>query len=240
MLLQIEPESNPTPSGAVFFAAGFRPFFLLAGIWAVVAMALWLAVWFGRAGAWPVLPPTIWHGHEMVFGFGGAAVGGFLLTAVPNWTGAAITGRPVALLTLAWAAGRLAMASGALLPPPVVAALDLCFLPLLAVVVGRPLIAAGKVRNMIFVVLIGVLMAANLLIHLELMGLAATATAGLRLGIWLLLLMIAVVGGRIVPSFTKGGLRMAGIDVEPKSWPALEIAAPVSLVVVAAADLAGG
>ncbi|MBF0394732.1 MAG: NnrS family protein, partial [Alphaproteobacteria bacterium] len=182
MLLQIEPESNPTPSGAVFFAAGFRPFFLLAGVWAVVAMALWLAVWFGQAGAWPVLPPVVWHGHEMVFGFGGAAVGGFLLTAVPNWTGAAISGRPVALLTLAWAAGRLAMASGALLPPPVIAVVDLCFLPLLAVVVGRPLIAAGKFRNMIFVVLIGILTSANLLIHLELMGLAATATAGLHLG----------------------------------------------------------
>lgn len=240
VLLQIEPESNPASSGPVFFAAGFRPFFLLAGLWAVVAMALWLTVWFGGAGAWPAIPPALWHGHEMVFGFGGAAVGGFLLTAVPNWTGASIAGRPVALLTLAWAAGRLAMAAGAVLPPPVIAAVDLAFLPLLAVVVGRPLVAAGKARNMIFVVLLAILTAANLLVHLELMGRAATATAGLHLGIWLLLLMIAVVGGRIVPSFTKGGLRMAGITVEPKSWAALEIAAPASLVVVAAADLSGG
>jgi uncharacterized protein involved in response to NO len=176
------------------FSAGFRPFFLLAAAWAAIAVPVWLAA-YAQGYALPgAVPAILWHGHEMVFGFGVAAVAGFLLTAIPNWTGRLpVRGWPLAVLALLWLSGRIAMLV------PSAALLDLAFLAALVVVVARELLAGRNWRNLPMLGGLLLLFAANLLLHL---GIAA----GLRLGIATLLMLIALVGGRIVPSFTRNWL----------------------------------
>lgn len=224
-------------SGPVFFASGFRPFFILAGMQAVVALAAWLAMYFGLLDIGG-MSPLLWHGHEMVFGFGLAAVGGFLLTAVPNWTGAAsLSGRPVAILAALWLAGRVAFWLVGILPGWLVTVVELAFLPVLAGMLAGPLIAAGKVRNIVFLPILALFLAADALVGLELLGVAGTGMAGVYAGIYILLLMIAIVGGRIIPAFTATALRMRRIEAAPQSHGWLEIAAPASVVIVGAADL---
>lgn len=236
----IQIENGPTAanrqSGPLFFSAGFRPFFLLAGLDAALTIFVWLGFYSGFVGLKLPYSPALWHGHEMVFGFGAAAVAGFLLTAVPNWTGARISGRPVMVLTLLWLAGRLAFWASGLLPGLVVAVVDLAFLPALAVVLARPLIAAGKVRNLIFVPILGLYTLANLLIHVEAMGVAATGSIGLYLAIYLLALKITIIGGRIIPSFTATALRMSGTPVEAKSHGWIEKILPFAMIAAAVAD----
>ncbi|MFI4988468.1 MAG: NnrS family protein, partial [Alphaproteobacteria bacterium] len=138
-LMAGNPASGILRSFALF-EYGFRPFFLMAGLYAALALVLWLLAWFGTielGGAWP---GASWHGHEMFFGFATAAVAGFMLTAVPGWTNTpALRGPPLMALAALWLAGRLAMWAGAALAPLVVALVDLAFLPLLAVAVAAPL-----------------------------------------------------------------------------------------------------
>jgi len=139
------------------FAYGFRPFFLAAGLYAVIAVGAW--AWILVAGRAPFgeLPPHLWHGHEMLFGFIGAAIAGFLLTAVPSWTGSrGFAGAPLVLLSALWLAGRVAFASAAVLPWPAVAAAELAFLPLLAFLIGRSLVQERN-RNFPMLVIVAVL-----------------------------------------------------------------------------------
>lgn len=240
MRIQIEERDakGSALSGWPFFAAGFRPFFLFAGLSAGLAVPVWLALYTGAVGLALPYAPMLWHGHEMLFGFGAAAVAGFLLTAVPNWTGAApLSGLPLMLLAGLWLAGRVAMLAAGLLPPVLVAVVDIAFLPILAASLIRPLMAAGKLRNLVFVPVIGLLALANLLVHLGMIGTADAAQGGLVMAVYILVLMITVVGGRIVPAFTATALRMAGGDGAIRSWPWLERAAPAAMVAAAAADL---
>jgi uncharacterized protein involved in response to NO len=207
--------------GPVFFAAGFRPFFLSAGIQAAVMLPLWLLVWEGIAALALPYSPALWHGHEMVFGFAAAAVGGFLLTAVPSWTNTPyVSGRPLMVLWGLWLAGRLAFTLGGVLPAPLVALVDMAYLPLLAVLVAKPLIAAGKWRNIAFVPILALFTVANALVHVEAAGGYPVGLMGVWLGIFIVLVMIAIVGGRIVPSFTLNWLRMNGrpTEVKPVGW----------------------
>jgi len=217
------PLQEPTyrgNAGPLFFAAGFRPFFLFAGIQAALMLPLWLAVYSGLSLGLP-FSPVIWHGHEMVFGFAAAAVGGFLLTAVPNWTNTHhVSGKPLMVLFAAWLAGRIAFLAAGVLPPLLVAALDLAYLPLLAVLLAKPLIKAGKWRNIAFLPILALFLIANAQVHAGIAFGAGDAMRGVYLGIMLLLVMIAIVGGRIVPSFTQNWLRMQGrpVEVTPLAW----------------------
>lgn len=214
-----EPVYHGNP-GPVFFAAGFRPFFLFAAIQAALMLPLWLLVWMGALDLGLAMPPDVWHGHEMVFGFAGAAVGGFLLTAVPNWTNSRhVSGRPLMVLFAAWVAGRAAFLLAGVLPPVAVAALDLAYLPLLAWLVGGALVKA-KPRNKAFLGILALFLAANLAVHADLVLEWGDARRGVYGGIAVLLMMIAVVGGRVVPSFTQNWLRMRGrpIEVKPIGW----------------------
>ncbi|HPF27852.1 MAG TPA: NnrS family protein, partial [Steroidobacteraceae bacterium] len=130
-----------TLARAPVFSYGFRPFFLLAGIFAAVAIPTWILIL--RADLAPLgdLPPQLWHGHEMLFGFVAAAIGGFLLTAVPSWTGSrGFAGRPLIFATLAWLLGRLAFAGASWLPLPVVAVAELLFLPVIATLIAPPIL----------------------------------------------------------------------------------------------------
>jgi uncharacterized protein involved in response to NO len=186
-----------TTSGG-FLSGGFRPFFLLASAWAAIALPVWLASYVHGYALRGALPALFWHGHEMVFGFGAAVVAGFLLTAIPNWTGRLpVRGVPLALLAMLWFAGRIAM----LIPGAEL--LDLAFLVALVVVVARELVAGRNWRNLPMLGALALLFAGNLLFHLGIY-------AGLRLGIATLLMLIALVGGRIVPSFTRNWLAKKG------------------------------
>jgi uncharacterized protein involved in response to NO len=204
-------------AGPAMFSYGFRPFFLLGAAWAALAMVLWVPMLAG----WLMLPtafdPVSWHAHEFLFGFLGAVVAGFLLTAVPNWTGRLpIVGWPLAALFLLWLAGRLAVAVSAGLPPLFVALVDLSLPVALAIAIGREILAGRNWRNLMVLAMLGVFALANAIFHYEAaLGLYPAQGAGLRLGLGAALMMIAVIGGRIVPSFTRNWLVKRGVTRLP-------------------------
>lgn len=194
-------------AGPALFQAGFRPFFLAAAAWAMLGMLLWLPAFTGYVAVGDALGPALWHVHEMLFGFGGATLAGFLLTAIPNWTGRLpLQGPPLMLLGGLWLLGRLAVLGLARLAPGAVAVLDLAFLLVMVAIVGREIVAGRNWRNSPMVAALVLLLTGNALIHAEAMGLADTAAMGIRLGISTLTALIALVGGRIVPSFTRNWL----------------------------------
>ena len=187
---------------------GFRPFFLAAALWAIVAMAQWLWILSGGPAPPSVFDPLIWHAHEMLFGFIVAAITGFLLTAIPNWTGRLpVRGWSLGLLLALWLAGRVAVAVSVEIGAAAAAVVDLSFLVAFGAIVLREIAAGGNWRNLPMVGVIAVLAAANLLIHLEYIGGPGDAGLGLRLGIGTVAVLIALVGGRIVPSFTRNWLQ---------------------------------
>jgi uncharacterized protein involved in response to NO len=191
----------------MMWSAGFRPFFVLAAAWAALAVPAWLAAYVHGYALRGTLPPATWHAHEMIFGFGLATVTGFLLTAIPNWTGRLpLRGARLAALAALWLAGRAALLISAAIGPAAAAALDLAFLSVLVAAVARELIAGRNWRNVPVLAALGLLLAANVLVHLHALGIAYTADVGLRLGIATLLGLIALIGGRIVPSFTRNWL----------------------------------
>ena len=223
----------------MLLAFGFRPFFLLAGLAGALTPPVFLAAYTGLIDADFGGPVTYWHGHEMIFGFVVAAVAGFLFTALANWTGRApVRGATLGILVGLWLAGRAAMALAGVLPAALVAVVDLALLPALAVLVLRELIRGRNRRNLPFPVLLMVLFAANLLFHLERLGIAETARPGLYLAVHVIALLIAIVGGRVVPAFTTAALRRAGRDACLRSPPWLERAAIATVAAVAVAELA--
>ena len=187
----------------MFLAAGFRPFFLLAALWAAFAVPVWLAAYEHGYAVGGALPAMIWHGHEMVYGFGLAAVTGFLLTAIPNWTGRLpVRGVPLAALAGLWIVGRIAL----LTPAPWI---ELAFPLALTAVVAREIAAARNFHNLPVVAVLIFFSIGDLLVHLHALDIAYTAALGNRIGIAMLLLLIALIGGRIVPSFTRNWLAKA-------------------------------
>ena len=213
---------------------GFRPFFLLAGAAAVVLLAAWLLFYTGRMAPPAYYDLFTWHGHEMVFGYTAAVIAGFLLTAVRNWTGVPTpTGAPLAALALLWLAGRLVALPPWGLPGWAIASVDLAFLPALAAALARPLLQQPQARQVVFLPLLVALAAANALVHLQMLGVTvATARPGLRFGVDVIVLVIAVIGGRVLPVFTQ-----RGVGAQPRQWPAIEWAVALSTGGVAVADL---
>lgn len=213
------PSTKLATQPSLMLSLGFRPFFLLAGLHAALALALW-ALWLGvhLAGglieAFTLAPPPFqWHAHEMLFGFVTAAVAGFLLTAVPNWTATPpVRGGRLGLLVAAWLAGRAAVWLSASLPAWLVMAVDVAFLPLLVLLLGPSIVRAGKMRNMVFVVLLLTLAGASALSHLGMMGvLDGGPQIGQRLAIDVVVILMMVVGGRVTPAFTGNWLRSRGM-----------------------------
>ncbi len=239
----VDPSAAP-PRRFALFEAGFRVFFLLAPLYATFAVLEWILVYTGRIEIPVTVSPTLWHAHEMIFGFAAAGVTGFFLTAVPNWTGVPyVRGGPLIGLGVLWLAGRLAMNLPGLVPPPLAAAVDLAFLPVLAALVMPPLLRGGGGRNGVLLVVLAVLWSADLAMQAEFVGLAAdTAARGARAGIDVLALLITVIGGRIVPAFTTSALKLRGISPLPRSFPFLDrltITVMAAFLVVEAAMGAG-
>ena len=192
------------------FSAGFRPFFLLASVWSAIAVPAWLCAYAGEVVLPSALAPTLWHVHEMIFGFAFTTIAGFLLTAIPNWTGRLpLKGAPLALLAGLWLAGRIAVLVSGTTGPVAAAIVDLAFPAAFIAVIARELIAGRNWRNLPMLAALSLLMSGSALVHLEAIGYAATAPLGNRLGVATVLMLIALVGGRIVPSFTRNWLAKA-------------------------------
>ncbi len=232
-LLPIEDlKQRPPLTGWVPFALGFRPFFLSAGLYAVLMMVLWLLVLRGGLSVGG-LSPFVWHGHEMLFGFAIAVIAGFLLTAAQNWTGIPTpSGPPLAALFLLWLAGRLVFLFP-LLPPLMIAAIDFAFLPVLAIALALPVLRAKQLHNYPFPIMLLVLAAANALVHAGSLGwIAAGGSLGLHLATYVIVMMMTVMGGRVIPSFTDNKLR-----TRARRWKTIEILVPVSTLAALIAAL---
>jgi uncharacterized protein involved in response to NO len=242
-ITSIEERTMATQSGAIpryrqydgpaILQQGFRPFFLMAGLWALLAMAIW--GWqFGHGLMLPTLFGwSAWHAHEMLFGYLAAALAGFLLTAVPNWTGRMpLQGLPLAGLVALWAVGRLAVLVSAQLGAWPTLLLDLAFLATLLAVILREILAGRNWRNLPVTAALAALLAANALSHAGAAG-WIDANLGLRFGIAIFAVLIALIGGRIVPSFTRNWLSKRGAARMPAKQSRFDQAAV--LVTLAAA-----
>lgn len=197
-------------AGPAIFSSGFRPFFFLGALWAAIAVPLWLWSLFGGG---PAGLTRDWHVHEMLFGFLAAIVAGFLTTAVPNWTGRMpVIGKPLAALAALWIAGRAAMLLPGV-PGPWAATVDSAFLLVFAAVIWREVAAGRNWRNLPVAGLISLLALGNVTVHLT-RGLWDPAV-GERMAMAVAAVLIALIGGRIVPSFTRNWMRKQGIAAEP-------------------------
>lgn len=229
MFVQIE---NPPPKKFALFNLGFRPFFLFASFFAIILIALWLAIysgWLTLSGYYQFIN---WHSHEMIFAYTLAVIGGFLLTAVTNWTGLkTIEGKPLAALSLLWLLARV-------LPfAPVdglwIAIIDLSFAFFLAISIAIPVIKVKQWHNLSVVTVLVLLFTANLLVHLQHLGLANTLAAGNSLAIYSILMLFIVITGRVVPFFTRVVVQYE----QPKAKPVLENFLLLQLMVMAIVDI---
>jgi uncharacterized protein involved in response to NO len=221
----MSPDKTP-----VLLSYAFRPFFLLNGVFAMLIVFLWVMTIHGAGlpGATPY-----WHSHEMLIGFAMAAVAGFSLTAVANWTGRpAIKGMPLALLLLCWLAGRLAMSLSPWLPASLVFLLDMLFPLLLGYLLSREIIAGRSRRNYPLIAIVFTIAGLNALYQL---GAGMWIPGVDRLAIYLLihtiLLLVVIIAGRIVPNFTANWLRQQGQDQFPVNNDTINKAA-LSLTIV--------
>jgi uncharacterized protein involved in response to NO len=220
------------------FAYGFRPFFLVAGLFAAASVTAWL--WLYGTGAVPDarMPPQLWHGHEMIFGFIAAAVAGFLLTAVPSWTGSrGFSGLPLIVLTATWLAGRIAFSLGDALPFGLLAALELAFLPGVMLLIAPTLLRNSNRNTRLLLVLFALWAMDALFLYGIARGDIALSAAALRGGLGLVLVLITVIGGRIVPAFTRNALGQNGADAVIRSYPLAEKLVVPAMLGFAVADL---
>ncbi|MDE2184826.1 MAG: NnrS family protein [Alphaproteobacteria bacterium] len=201
-------------AGPALLSSGFRPFFLMAAAWAALAIPFWLAAYMTGIVLPSAFPPFIWHAHEMIYGFAAATVAGFLLTTIPNWTGRMpLQGWPLATLVALWVIGRIAVLLSTWIGTPWAAVADLSFPVTFLAVVAREILTGRNWRNLPMLGALALLLLGNLFVHLDAMGLADTAELGNRIGIGTLLTLIALVGGRIVPSFTRNWLAKNRPDI---------------------------
>ncbi|MFB6451029.1 NnrS family protein [Bradyrhizobium tunisiense] len=192
--------------GWPLFANSFRPFFLFAAIQAGLAILAWLPMFYGELSVSSAFAPRDWHVHEMLYGFLPAVITGFLFTAIPNWTGRLpIQGTSLGALLTVWLAGRVAVTLSADVGWAFALVVDAAFLALVVAAAAREIIAGGNWRNLPVVVLVSVLLAGNVAFHLEAHDQGA-ADVSVRVGIGVVVLLIALIGGRIIPSFTRNWL----------------------------------
>ena len=195
-------------SGPAILSFGFRPFFLFAALWAALSMALWIVMLRSGLALPTSFDPLSWHAHAALFGYLGAVLAGFLLTAVPSWTGRPpLAGWTLLAVVVLWLLGRLAVAVSQYLPPLAVAVTDLACLVVLGGIMGREIVAAKSWRNLVVIAILGVFVAGNAVFHAEAArGGHAASGYGLRIGLAAGIMLISLIGGRIVPAFTRNWL----------------------------------
>ncbi len=207
--------SRPVPrglsrTGPVLFSYGFRPFFLGGALWAIAAMTLWIAAISGHLTLAEEYGAANWHAHEMLFGFASAVLAGFLLTAVPNWTGRLpVSGWPLGGLFALWCAGRIALLASDMLGVAVAAAVDALFLPALLVICTREVVAGRKWKDLKVLGGLLALSLANALYHVAAID-GEHSYMAIRLAVSAYVVLVMIVGGRILPSFTRNWLNKVG------------------------------
>jgi uncharacterized protein involved in response to NO len=222
-------------TGPALLSYGFRPFFLFGSFYAGLAILAWLPMFYGELTLSTAFAPRDWHVHEMLYGYLPAVITGFLLTAVPNWTGRMpLQGRPLLVLVLAWAAGRLAVTTSAWIGWEAAAVVDDAFLLLVAAAMGREIVKGRNWRNLKVLVALGILAVGNIVFHVEAHVLGA-AGYGTRVGIAATMMLIMLVGGRIIPSFTRNWLVRENPGRLPASFGTFDV---VSIIAAGAALLA--
>ncbi len=192
--------------GHPFFSGGFRPFFLSASLFAIFAITLWLLNLLGHDIINTRLAPVEWHKHEMLFGYTSAVIAGFLFTAVPNWTGRLpVVGYRLMAIFALWLVGRVAMLLGDAVPYGLTATIDSAFIPVLGAVIGREIISGQNWRNIRVLVPVLVLGLTNIWFHIDMIS-GGNGAAPVRMGFAAILTLVMLIGGRIVPSFTRNWL----------------------------------
>ncbi len=219
------------------FALGFRAFFALAGLAALILIVFWNAMFKGAFMPEHYFPDSYWHAHEMLLGYAVAVIAGFLLTAVKNWTGKpTLTGDSLAGLCLLWLYGRILPFYAGLLPDALIALVDFSFLPVLAYQVSKPIIEVKQYKNLVFIGLLLLLALGNGLIHIDMLAWQEnTAATGIGLIVAVIIVMILIISGRVFPFFTERGIPGTLIIRNPL----LDKAAIAAAVVVFCLQLSG-
>ena len=220
----------------IFFSIGFRPFFFSAALFAGLGLLVWVSAYLGVVVLDGSLDPLSWHAHEMIFGYLGAVLAGFTLTAVANWTGRPpVSGIWLGGLFVLWLAGRVSMALSLVgdLPVFVAVLVDVSFIPAFVCLFAREVIAGGNKRNLIVVGAVSVFGSANVLFCLDALGVFENEL-WLHLALGTIALLLALIGGRIIPAFTGNWLKGRGGDA---SMPAMGIIDKVGILLTAVSAL---
>lgn len=228
--------NNPPSNCLVVLQTGFRIFFLGATAYAVLSMAFWFVFYVAGGNIFVAMPLTVWHGHEMIFGFTMAVVAGFLLTAVMNWTGLpTLSGRPLLILFLFWAAARVFAFMPASFPLWPMALCDTAFLVFLSVAVMRPIIAARQwgqsaVFSKLTLILSSGIVFYAALFHADLQ----TERKALRFAVYMVVSLILTISRRVLPFFIERGV---GYPVTLRNSRALDLASLVFLIAFSVIDV---
>lgn len=233
----MKPQSAPTTFA--LFAYGFRPYFLIAGIWAVVAIGIWITWLHGVGLPEGLLPMQRWHAHEMITGFIAAAMCGFMLTAVPSWTGRrGYAGWPLVVLSGLFVAARLVLLPGSTVPATAAAVIALLPIPGLLAWILPALIKSKTPRLFGPPAVMLTFWAGDLLMLGDAAGWwVGTFDAGKLLALNAALALVALIGGRIVPSFTLTALRRRGLAPGPVPFPAIDYSVQAAMAAVIVGDL---
>ncbi len=213
-------DSKPADFGPPILRLGFRPFFLAAGVFSFLAMAIWMANYvFSVEFVFSGIAPSLWHAHEMMFGYVLAVVAGFLLTAIKNWTGEEVLrGKALAFLFLLWLAARLLPLTGLMIAVEIIAVVDVAFLFLLGVACLRPVLKVKQYKQIGIVSKIFLLMLCNVAFYLGLMGVLADGVQwGLYSALYMIIALIFVMMRRVMPMFIKNGID-GDVELTNRVW----------------------
>ena len=217
---------------SIIFQNSFRPFFIAAGIWATLAVPFWLLNYFGIMIVIDNFNILLWHQHEILYGFVAAAIAGFILTAIPNWTGRLpIKNKPLAILVFLWILGRVGFLTTAIFGTITTSLMDLPFLIVLVLVIMREIVSGKNWRNLPVIILISFFTLGNILVHLQIHEIIDSAELGMRLSTFVLSILLALIGGRIVPSFTRNWLAQNKANKFPRPFGNFDKISLISLVV---------
>lgn len=230
-------DDSSSDYGPPLLRLGFRPFFLAAGLFAIISMAIWMASYvYSVEFTFSGIAPHLWHAHEMIFGYGMAVVAGFLLTAIKNWTGIEVLrGKALALLFSLWLLARLLPLSGLMLPIEIIALPDIAFMLMLVVVCLRPVLKVKQYKQIGIVAKLFLLMLCNVVFYL---GIAGVITEGVQWGLYsalyMIIALVLVMMRRVMPMFIKNGVD-GKVEIKNHAW--LDHASLVLLVCLWISDV---